>query len=144
MGVCQLTHVISPISLLLIQLRPYSRVRRADRGNRRWTGATPLFAARIGHGGVAQLTFAQHPLGGRSRPNCPWREGHKKTPVTGKMARMSTPDIHEQRLEALRKQAMERLHLRRAYRCPDCGYRSFQRDCSRCDETCETASRAPS
>ena len=43
MGVCQLTHVISLISLSLIQLRPYSRVRRADRGIWRWTGATPSF-----------------------------------------------------------------------------------------------------
>ena len=44
---------------------------------------------------------------------------------------MSVPDIHEERLENVRKQAVERLRARRAYRCPDCGYRSFQRDCSR-------------
>ena len=31
----------------------------------------PLFAARCGHGGPAQLTFAQHPLGGRSRLKYP-------------------------------------------------------------------------
>ncbi len=52
--------------------------------------------------------------------------------VAGKMGRMSVPDIHEQRPEILRKQAVERLRGRRAYRCPECGYRSFQRDCSRC------------
>ena len=44
---------------------------------------------------------------------------------------MSAPDIHEERLETLREQAVERLRARRVYRCPDCGYRSFQRDCSR-------------
>ena len=66
------------------------------------------------------------------------------TPVAGKMGRMSTPDIHEKRLETLRKQAVERLRARRAYRCPDCGYRSFQRDCARCGEACEVASRPPS
>ncbi len=37
----------------------------------------PFFVARIGHGGVAQFTFAQRHLGGRSRPNYPWREGQK-------------------------------------------------------------------
>ena len=34
-------------------------------------GSAPLFAARSGRGGVAQFTIAQHPLGGRSRLNCP-------------------------------------------------------------------------
>ena len=63
LGVCQLTYAISPISLSLKQLRPYSPVRRAAWGKRRWTGA-PLFAARIGHGVVAKITFAQHSLGG--------------------------------------------------------------------------------
>ena len=56
----------------------------------------------------------------------------------------SVPDIHEQRLETPRKQAVVRLRVRRAYRCPDCGYRSFQRDCSRCGEGCEAVSRPPS
>ena len=63
------------------------------------------------------------------------------TPLTGKMRCMNTPDIHKQRLEALRKQAVERLRARRAYRCPDCGYRNFQRDCTRYGETCGAASR---
>ena len=71
------------------------------------------------------------------------REGQEKTPVTGKMGHMNAPDIREQRLEALRKQAVERLRARRAYRCPDCCYRSFQRDCSRYGETCETTTRPP-
>ena len=66
------------------------------------------------------------------------------TPVAGKMGCMSAPDLHEKRLEALRKQAVERLRARRAYHCPDCGYRSFQRDCSRCGEACEVAPRPPS
>ena len=65
-------------------------------------------------------------------------------PVTGKMGRMSVPDIHEERLETLRKQAVERLRARRAYRCPDCGYRNFQRDCSRCGEVCELLAQRPS
>ena len=66
------------------------------------------------------------------------------TPVAGMIGRMSVPDIHEQRLEALRKQAVDRLRARRAYHCPDCGYRSFQRDCPRCGEVCEAAPRPPS
>ena len=53
------------------------------------------------------------------------------TRLTRKMGRMGAPDIHEDWLEILRKQAVDRLRARRAYRCPDCGYRSFQRDCSR-------------
>jgi len=40
---------------------------------------------------------------------------------------MRIPDRHKQRLEALRKQAVERLRDRRVYRCPNCGNRSFQR-----------------
>ena len=64
--------------------------------------------------------------------------------VTGKMGRMSALDIHEERLETLRKQAVDRLRGRRAYHCPGCGYRSFQRECSRCGEACEAASRPPS
>ena len=60
------------------------------------------------------------------------------TPVTSKMGRMSAPDIHEERLETLRKQAVERLRARRAYRCPGCGHRSLQMDCPRCGEVCES------
>ena len=66
------------------------------------------------------------------------------TPLTGKMGRMSVPDIHEERLETLRKQAVERLRARRAYRCPHCGYRSFQMDCPRCGEVCELLAQRPS
>ena len=44
------------------------------------------------------------------------------TPVTGKMGRMSAPDIHEERLKTLRRRALERLRRRHSYRCPDCGY----------------------
>ena len=61
--------------------------------------------------------------------------------VAGKMGRMSVPGIHEQRLEILRKQAVERLRARRAYRCPDCGYRNFQSDCPQCGEVCEPVQR---
>ena len=53
------------------------------------------------------------------------------TPVTGMMGRMSAPDIHEQRLETLRKQALARLRRRCAYHCGQRGYRSFQMDCPR-------------
>ena len=66
-------------------------------------------------------------LWGRSRPKYPWREGQEQTPVTCKMGCMSAPDIHEQRLETLRKQAVERLRDRRACRRLNCGIRSFQR-----------------
>ena len=37
------TNTFPPISLSLNQLRPYSRLRRVARGNRKWTGATPPF-----------------------------------------------------------------------------------------------------
>ena len=66
------------------------------------------------------------------------------TPLTGMMGRMSVPDIHEERQETLRKQAVERLRARRAYRCPHCGYRSFQMDCPRCGEVCELLAQRPS
>ena len=36
------------------------------------------------------------------------------TPVTDKIGRMSVPDIHEQRLEALRKPTVERLRASRS------------------------------
>ena len=65
-------------------------------------------------------------------------------PVTGNMEPMNAPDIHEERLETLRTQAVERLRARRAYRRPDCGYGSFQRAYSHSGEACEAASRPPS
>ena len=66
------------------------------------------------------------------------------TLLTREMGRMGAPDIHEERLEILKKQAVDRLRARRAYRCPDCGYRSFQRDGSRYGDAFEAASRPPS
>ena len=55
----------SPRSCFLsVSYGPISGHRVAARGKWRWTGAPPLFAARCGRGGVAQFTFAQHPLGG--------------------------------------------------------------------------------
>ena len=42
----------------------------------------------------------------------------KLTRVTGKIGRMNIPDIHEERLDTLRKQAVDRLRDRRAYGCP--------------------------
>ena len=98
----------------------------------------PLFPARCGRGGVAQFTSAQHPLGGRSLPKYPCREGHKMTLVTGKMGRMSVPDIHEERLKTLRKQAVDRLRRRHSHRCPHCGYRGGCPNCPRCGEFCES------
>ena len=63
-----LTQANSPISLSCLLLRPDPRTPAPALVNRRWTGAPPLFAARIGHGGVAQFPFAQHPLGGGVAP----------------------------------------------------------------------------
>lgn len=40
------------------------------------------------------------------------------TLVTGKMGRMKVPDIHMERLETVREQAVARLRGGRAYRCP--------------------------
>ncbi|MDE2926510.1 MAG: hypothetical protein OXT71_08950 [Acidobacteriota bacterium] len=51
------------------------------------------------------------------------------TLVTGKMGRMSVPDIHEERLKTLRKQAVDRLRRRHSHRCPNC---------PRCGEFCES------
>ena len=78
---CRLTRAISPISFSIMQLRPNFRVRRADRGNRKWTGAPPLFGARIGRGAAAQLTFAQHPLGGSLPSHVPG--GKSRTDTRG-------------------------------------------------------------
>ncbi len=65
MGVCKLTHAISPISLSLMLLRPCFRLRRARTGKAEVEGSDPpLFPARCGRGGVAQFTSAPHPLGG--------------------------------------------------------------------------------
>ena len=52
-------------------------------------------------------------------------------------------DIHEQRFETLRRRALERLRLRSAYRCPNCGYQGTGRDCPRCGELCESESWRP-
>ena len=56
---------------LSVSYGPEPRVGGAAPGDWRWTGVPPLFAARSGRGGIAQFTIAQHPLGGRSRLNCP-------------------------------------------------------------------------
>ena len=54
MGVCELTHAISPISLSLMLLRPCFRLRRARTGKAEVEGSDPpLFPARCGRGGVA-------------------------------------------------------------------------------------------
>ncbi len=60
------------------------------------------------------------------------------TPVTSKMGRMSAPDIHEERLETLRKQAVERLRARRAYRCPAAAIGASKWTVPRCGEVCES------
>ena len=69
--VCRLTHPISPISLFFLWLRSYFRSGRADRGNRKWTGAPPCFASRIGTAASAIFTRARTAWEGRSRPNNP-------------------------------------------------------------------------
>ncbi len=66
------------------------------------------------------------------------REAHNVTPGTGKMGRMSVPDIHEERLETLRKRAVDRLRRRHSYRCPHCSYRGVCPNCPRCGEFCES------
>ncbi len=66
------------------------------------------------------------------------------TPLTGKMGRMSARYIHEERLETLRKLAVERLRACRAYRCPHCGYQSFQMACPHFGAVCEFLAQRPS
>ena len=138
------TKPLCPISLPLNQLRPHSRLPRARTGKSEVDGSDPPFFLPGAGAGVLRHSHL---------PNTPWgvapiaivpRGKASKDTLTGKMGCMSTPDLHKERLEALRKQAVERLRARRAYRCPSCGYRSFQRDCPRCGETCETASWPPS
>ena len=101
MRASHLTQTNSPISFSCLWLRPDPRTPAPARGNRRWTGALPLIAARIGRGGGAPVSMIP-----AVRP--------EMTPVMGEMGRINTPDIHEQRLETLRKQAVERLRSRRA------------------------------
>ena len=47
-------------------------------------------------------------------------------------------DVEQARRQA---RAVERLRERRAYRCPNCGRRSFQSDCPRCGEGCNPVQR---
>ena len=93
-------------------------------------GSDPPFLLPGAGAGVLRHSHLRNtPWGGRSRLNYPC--GKARDDTRDGRGRMSTPDIHEERLETLRKQAVDRLRARRAYRCPHCGYRSFQRDCSR-------------
>lgn len=56
----------------------------------------------------------------------------------GRMERMNEgQDLHEQRIEALRRRALDRLRRRHPYHCPDCGYQGSQRDCPRYGKTCD-------
>ena len=132
------SNLLSPFGL-----RIASRLGGAARGKRRWTGAPPFFLPGAGAGVWRNLHLHNTPGGVAPVQNIPCGKA-EMTPLTGKMGCMSTPDIHKERLEALRMQAVERLRARCAYRCPDCGYRSFRRDCPRYGETCETVSRPTS
>ena len=76
---------------------PYPRVRVADRGDRKWTGATPPFFLPGAGAGVWRKLHLRHtPWGGRSRLNYPLAGRPEMTPVTGKMGCMNTPDIHKE------------------------------------------------
>lgn len=97
----RITNTFSPICLPFMQSRPYSRVRRARSGKSEVDGSAPPFAAWTGHGGVAQFTFAQHPLGG-SVPSKIYLAGRARiTPMTGRMGHRRDLKIHEERLEIL-------------------------------------------
>ena len=81
----------------------------------------PLFAARCGRGGAAQLTLAQHPLGGVA-PVSMIPGGKATNNTRGGQDGTRTPDIHEARLKTLRRRALERLRRRHSCRCPHCAY----------------------
>ncbi len=75
MGVCLLTHAISPISLSLMQLRPHSRLRRARTGKAEVEGSDPPFFLPGAGAGVWRNLHLRHtPWGGRSLPKYPCRE----------------------------------------------------------------------
>ena len=85
----------------------------------------PFFLPGAGAGVLRNLHLRSTPWGGRSLPKYPLAGRPQMTPLTGKMRCMSTPDIHRQRLEALKKQALERFR-------------------ARCGEAYEAAPRPPS
>ena len=93
----------------------------AARGKRRWTGATPPFCCPVRARGCCAIHICAAPPGGVAPVQIIPRGKARNDTVTGKVGRMSVPGIHEQRLEALRKQAVEKLCGGRAYRCPHCG-----------------------
>ncbi len=60
---------------------------------------------------------------------------------SGRMNCMSSWDIHMERMETIRKLALDRLQNRNSYHCPDCGYQGNRMDCPRCGEACESMAR---
>ena len=121
-GAISLTQVKSPISLSCLWLRPDPRTPAPARGNRRWTGATPPFCRPVRARGCCATYICATPPGGVAPVAIiPGGKARNDT-LPGKMGCRSTPDIHnnKERLEALRKQAVEKLRGRRAYRCPHC------------------------
>ena len=79
----------------------------------------PFLLPGAGTAVLRNLHLHNIPWGGRSRLIIPGGKARNDT-LTGKMGCRSTPEIHnnKERLEALRKQAVDRLRARRAYRCP--------------------------
>ena len=111
----------SPRSFSLsVSYGPISGHRVAARGKWRWTGATPPVCRPVRARGCCAIHICTTPPGGVAPVEIIPSGKARQDTLTGKMGCMSTPDIHnnKERLEALRKQAVEKLRSRRAYRCP--------------------------
>ena len=81
MGVCKLTHAISPISLSLMLLRPCFRLRRARTGKAEVEGSDPPFFLPGAGAGVWRNLHLRHtPWGGRSLPKYPCGKPPEKNP----------------------------------------------------------------
>ena len=120
-------------SFLSVSYGPISGHRVAARGKWRWTGATPPFCCPVRARRRCAIHICATPPGGVAPVQIIPSGKARDDPLTGKMGCRSPPDIHnnKERLEALRKQAVERLRDRRAYRCPRCGGQSYARDFDR-------------
>ena len=124
----------SPGSCFLsVSCGPISGHRVAARGKWRWTGATPPFCRPVRARGCCAIHICAAPPGGVAPVSIIPSGKARDDTLTGKMGCRSIPDIHnnKERLEALRKQAVEKLRGRRAYRCPRCGCQSYEKDFDR-------------
>ena len=98
----------SPRSFFLsVSYGPISGHRVAARGKRRWTGATPPFCCPVRARGRCAIHICATPPGGVAPVQIIPRGKAREWHPDGQDG--SSPDIFKERLEALRKQALDRL-----------------------------------